>query len=91
MAKKRSIFHDRYSINLHYIRAAIEANTGQRLSLERVRELLVEEGLITQKQASRNAQTFTGYNDFFDDVSDSRTKEDDGEIGYIVRGRKNDR
>jgi hypothetical protein len=91
MAKKISIFHDKYSINLHYIRAAIEANTGQRLSLERVRELLVEEGLITKQQAARNAQTFTGYGDFFDDTSTSRQKDDDGEISEIIRGLNNDR
>jgi len=64
MTRKRNHFQDKYSINLHYIRAAIEANTGQRLTLERVRELLVEEGLITKSQAERNAQLFTGYSDF---------------------------
>lgn len=89
--KKKSIFHDKYSINLHYIRAAIEANTGQRLTLERVRELLVEEGLITQSQADRNAQTFTGYGDFYDDTTESRAKDNESEVKDIVRGLKNDR
>jgi hypothetical protein len=66
---------DKYTINLHYIRAAIEANTGVRLSLARTRELLVEEGLITQDQARRNAQPFTGYADFFDtEISSSPPK-----------------
>jgi hypothetical protein len=37
-------------INIIYIRAAIEAATGVRVSLERTRELLLEEGLITPKQ-----------------------------------------
>jgi len=52
-------------INLVYIRAAIEANTGKRLSLERVRELLVEEGLITKKQAETEAVIFRGYGDLY--------------------------
>jgi hypothetical protein len=91
MPKKRSIFQSKYSINLHYIRAAIEAHTGQRLTLERVRELLVEEGLITPKQAERNAQTFTGYSEFFDDATEARPTEDVGEIKRIVSSLKNDR
>ena len=52
-------------INLVYIRAAIEANTGIRLSLDKTREYLVEEGLITQKQADDKAQIFTGYGDLY--------------------------
>lgn len=55
-----------YSINLHYIRAAIEANTGIRLSLERTRDLLVEEGLITKAQARKYAKIFRGYSEYFD-------------------------
>lgn len=54
------------SINLVYIRAAIEANTGVSLSLEEVRELLVEEGLITRSQATKYAQIFRGYGEFYD-------------------------
>lgn len=57
------------NINLHYIRAAIEANTGIRLSLQDVRRYLVEEGLITSAQARRNAQIFTGYHDFYEDYT----------------------
>ena len=59
------------AINLIYIRAAIEANTGQRLSLEKVRQLLIEEGLITREQAQKHAQIFRGYHEFyeFDDFS----------------------
>lgn len=91
MATKKTIFQDKYSINLHYIRAAIEAHTGQRLKLERVRELLVEEGLITPKQAERNAQTFTGYSDFFDDSTEERPREDKSEVKDIVRSLKNNR
>lgn len=52
-------------INLYYIRAAIEAATGERLPLPRVRELLVEEGLITQRQADEEALEFVDYNEFF--------------------------
>jgi hypothetical protein len=60
-------------INLHYIRAAIEANTGIRLSLAEVRTYLLEEGLITPKQADEDAKTFTGYGEMytFDDASRS--------------------
>ena len=54
------------SINLVYIRAAIEAATGVRLSLEDVRRYLIEEGLITQKQAREEATIFRGYNEFYD-------------------------
>jgi len=91
MTKKNTIFKDKYSINLHYIRAAIEANTGHRLKLDRVRELLVEEGLITQSQADKNAQTFTGYSDFFDDSTEDRHREDRSEVKDIVRSLKNNR
>lgn len=59
-------YETNYSINLHYIRAAIEANTGIRLSLERTRELLVEEGLITKAQARKYAKIFRGYSEYFD-------------------------
>lgn len=54
------------SINLVYIRAAVEAATGVRLSLEDVRRYLIEEGLITQKQAREEATIFRGYNEFYD-------------------------
>lgn len=53
------------NINLIYIRAAIEANTGIRLSLDRVRTLLFEEGLITRSQAANNARNFEGYGEFY--------------------------
>ena len=50
-------------INLVYIRAAIEANTGIRLKLPEVRQYLLEEGLITPKQADTEADIFSGYGD----------------------------
>lgn len=52
-------------INMHYIRAAIQAATGEKLTFDRIRELLVEEGLITQAQADEDAQDFRGYTDFY--------------------------
>lgn len=52
-------------INLVYIRAAIEYNTGIRLSQREVRELLVEEGLITRAQANKDAVIFYGYGDLY--------------------------
>jgi hypothetical protein len=54
------------AINLVYIRAAIEAATGVRLSLEKTRQYLVEEGLITPYQAKHDATIFRGYSEFFD-------------------------
>jgi hypothetical protein len=54
------------SINLIYIRAAVEAATGQRLKLEEIRDLLVEEGLITAAQAKKHAQLFRGYSEYYD-------------------------
>jgi hypothetical protein len=83
--------NDKYTINLHYIRAAIEANTGVRLSLQDVRRYLVEEKLITKEQAARNAQIFTGYGEFYEtDVSLRSTKEDK-EASAIARQLHNDR
>ncbi len=52
-------------INLHYIRAAIQQATGFRLSLGRVRELLVEEGLITQRQADEDSKIIISYASVF--------------------------
>ena len=40
-------------INLHYIRAAIKANTGRDLSFSEIKKYLVEEGLITKAQANK--------------------------------------
>jgi hypothetical protein len=67
------------SINLHYIRAAIEANTGVRLTLERTREYLVEEGLITQRQADKEAMIFRGYGEFFQEDNPSTLIKEDPE------------
>jgi len=53
-------------INLIYIRAAILENTGIALPVERVLELLVEEGLVTPAQASNDALIFRGYGEFFE-------------------------
>ena len=58
-------------INLIYIRAAIRERTGQVLKLEEVRDLLLEEGLITHKEAADGNLIFRGYDDFFEtDVAD---------------------
>ncbi len=65
MAKRRKP-EPSNGINLIYIRAAIEANTGVKLSLEEVRQYLIEEKLITPSQAKHHAQIFRGYSEFFD-------------------------
>mgnify|MGYP003628163271 CR=1 FL=1 len=54
------------SINLIYIRAAIEAATGVYLELKEVRRYLLEEGLITSEQARKEAKIFRGYTEFYD-------------------------
>lgn len=54
------------SINLIYIKAAIEAATGVSLKLEEVRQYLLEEGLITPTQARKEATIFRGYSEFYD-------------------------
>jgi hypothetical protein len=84
------------TINLIYIRAAIEANTGVRLSLERTREYLVEEGLITQRQADEEAGIFRGYGEFYnEDFASSLIKEDPQDVKedleWEVRNLENSR
>ena len=54
------------SINLIYIKAAIEAATGVSLKLKEVRQYLLEEGLITPTQAKKEATIFRGYSEFYD-------------------------
>lgn len=54
------------AINIYYIRAAIEANTGRRLTLSQTRDLLVEEGLLTRKQAKRHCSSMS-YSQYHDE------------------------
>jgi|TARA_B110000259_G_C13983511_1_gene389540 hypothetical protein len=86
-----AISKDTDSINLHYIRAAIQKNTGRRLSLEKVRQYLVEERLITPRQAKKNAQIFTGYHDFYSSDTPSRKKENPSEVYRLAEELKSDR
>jgi|TARA_R110001606_G_scaffold395462_1_gene567780 hypothetical protein len=55
------------SFNLYYIRAAIEQRTGQRLKFDRIRQLLVEEGLVSQAELESNplSKEFDGYGRYF--------------------------
>ena len=53
-------------VNLVLIRAAIREHTGQELSLERVRDLLAIEGLITPSQAKDPDLIFRGYGEYFE-------------------------
>jgi hypothetical protein len=57
-------------INLHYCRAAIEEATGIHLSLEKTRQYLIEEGLITQVQANKYATIFRSYDEFYDIIEE---------------------
>lgn len=69
-------------INLHYVRAAIQANTGIVLPLDEVRRLLVEERLITPRQAENEASAFKGYGPYFETEHHSKAYEDlDTEMG----------
>lgn len=60
---------DQQSVNLHYIRAAIEARTGRCLTLKQVRRYLVEEKLLTPAQARKFAKIFTSYGDYYEDYT----------------------
>lgn len=62
-------------INLIYIRAAIRERTGQELSLDKVRDLLLEEGLITPKQAADDNLIFRGYEEYFETEEAAKTVE----------------
>ena len=62
-------------VNLHYVRAAIEANTGQRLRFSEIRKLLVEEGLMTARQAREDARAFEGYGSLYSTESFDRMEE----------------
>lgn len=62
-------------INLIYIRAAIRERTGQELSLDKVRDLLLEEGLITKRQAEDDNLIFRGYEEYFETEEAATTVE----------------
>lgn len=85
------------NINLYYVRAAIEANTGVRLSIKETRQYLLEEGLITQKQADEDSSEFRGYAEFYwtDDISSQPMNEDPQDvredIELAIRLMENDR
>lgn len=55
------------TFNLYYIRAAIQERTGQVLKFDHIRRLLLEEGLISEKELRDNplAQEFDGYGRYF--------------------------
>lgn len=70
-------------INLIYIRAAIRERTGKELSLEAVRDLLLEEGLITKKQAQDRDLIFRGYAEYFETEEAAARVEDPNP--FIIR------
>jgi hypothetical protein len=53
-------------VNIHYIRAAILAHTGIKLTLEEVRQYLLEEGLLNKAKAKN--VIFPGYSNLHDGV-----------------------
>jgi len=75
-------------INLIYIRAAIRERTGKELSLEAVRYLLLEEGLITKKQAQNRDLIFRGYAEYFETEEAAARVEDPNP--FIIREIKHE-
>jgi hypothetical protein len=73
-------------INLYYIRAAIEAKTGKTLSFQEIRDLLVEEGLVSERQLRRFSQDFRGYGEFYEDSPATKevTTEEIEELDQIL-------
>lgn len=68
--------------NLHYIRAAIEQNTGKRLSFKKIKQLLVEEKLISKRKAE-SLKPFR-YSEYFQDTSYGSVSPYDSGIDAIV-------
>jgi len=77
-------------INLIYIRAAIRERTGQELSLERVRDLLLEEGLITSAQAADDDLIFRGYDEYFETEEAAKSVEPVDYLIDLERSNEND-
>jgi|TARA_X000000950_G_scaffold102105_1_gene128920 hypothetical protein len=73
-------------INLHYIRAAIKANTGIDLEFDQVKKYLVEEKLITQAQANK-IKILKNYNDYYEDFTCSKSSKS-SEDNYETQSRK---
>lgn len=55
------------AFNLYYIRAAIQERTGRVLEFDHIKRLLLEEGLISQRELDGNplAKEFDGYGRYF--------------------------
>lgn len=51
-------------MNLIYIRAAVEYATGVRLKLSDLKQILIEEGLVSKAKAKH--LIFRGYSEFYD-------------------------
>ena len=54
-------------VNLIYVRAAVEAATGIEVPLDKLKQYLVQEGLITAYDARHKCPVFSGYGPFFAD------------------------
>jgi hypothetical protein len=71
------------SINLIYIKAAIEAATGVSLKPDEIRQYLLEEGLITPTQARKEATVFRGYSEFYDyDYGEIKDEQEPKELNF---------
>tara|TARA_R100001460_G_scaffold67037_2_gene107348 strand:+ start:444 stop:680 length:237 start_codon:yes stop_codon:yes gene_type:complete len=74
-------------INLIYIRAAIRERTGRELTLEAVRDYLLQEKLITPAEAADENLIFRGYDEFFEtDEASTRIES----IEYLIEKEASD-
>ena len=56
---------EQYAVNLIYVRAAVEAATGIDVPLEKLKQYLLQEGLITPYEAKHKCPIFTGYGPYY--------------------------
>lgn len=54
-------------MNLHYIRAAIEAHTGVSLTIDETKAYLLSEGMATENDLNR--YTFKGYAQYYGHIA----------------------
>lgn len=70
-------------MNIVYIRAAIEAATGEHLSLNQTKALLIEEGLISKREAKN--LIFPGYKVFYTPSAPPKVEEPVLPVDAIVK------
>lgn len=71
------------SVNINYIRAAIEEATGVRLTLEQTLEYLLDEEMITPSKAKN--MIFPGYNSYY---KDTHVFKEEGDMKEIIKNKE---